>query len=38
MKDAKNALIISAIFFLYFGYGVFYPMIGLYLKEQQFAR
>lgn len=38
MKDPKNTLIISAFFFcLYFGYGAFYPMIGLYLKEQQFV-
>lgn len=29
--------ICTVYFFIFFGYGCFYPMIGLYLKEKQFS-
>jgi hypothetical protein len=38
MKITKESLVICAFnFCLYFGYGVYGTMVGLYLKEEQFS-
>ncbi|SHE52503.1 MFS transporter, PPP family, 3-phenylpropionic acid transporter [Seinonella peptonophila] len=38
MTHHRHSFIISAFFFfLYAGYGIFYPMLGIYLKEQHFS-